>query len=271
MKYKMEELIPVVGRLTEKYTAWESTSVTYEKAQQLMEAVIYCIREIHDENTRAVDTREKMTAQRAYETGLACVEKKVRDALAMYHDMLHCFDGYENRCLQDTFVKGMPEFFKWYDMKYAPQDTIIMLDYPVLRDIGALTGIDRIYEYMLCIRLEQEFLGAFPRSYVMDVLARYNSSHRDMIENICEVVYGAALGHVLIGKPLSDEALTAEDFAALGRMCRGMDAEKLQEKIRSATQMLVEEACGGREDLTEYLLCCARGITVRIANSEYTI
>ena len=45
MNYKMEELVPIVAKLAEEYTAGESTSITYEKAQQLMEAVIYSIHE----------------------------------------------------------------------------------------------------------------------------------------------------------------------------------------------------------------------------------
>lgn len=45
MDYKMEDLLPVVAELAEKYTSKESTSLPYEKARQLMEAVLYCIRE----------------------------------------------------------------------------------------------------------------------------------------------------------------------------------------------------------------------------------
>lgn len=41
--YTMEQLIPVVAGLAEEFTSKESCSVTYEKARQLMEAVIYCI------------------------------------------------------------------------------------------------------------------------------------------------------------------------------------------------------------------------------------
>ena len=44
--YTMEELVPIVGRLAEKYCAGESSSVTYEKAEQLMGAVLYCIHEV---------------------------------------------------------------------------------------------------------------------------------------------------------------------------------------------------------------------------------
>ena len=43
MEYEIEELVPIVATLAEKYTSKESSSITYEKAQQLMEAVLYCI------------------------------------------------------------------------------------------------------------------------------------------------------------------------------------------------------------------------------------
>lgn len=45
MEYEMEELIPLVKELCDRYTGKESTSVTYEAAQRLMEAVLYCIHE----------------------------------------------------------------------------------------------------------------------------------------------------------------------------------------------------------------------------------
>ena len=38
MELTMEELVPIVGKLAEKYTAFEHTSMTYEEAQQLMQA-----------------------------------------------------------------------------------------------------------------------------------------------------------------------------------------------------------------------------------------
>ena len=46
MHYEIEELIPVVGKLAEKYTSGESTSISYERAELLMEAVLYCIHEL---------------------------------------------------------------------------------------------------------------------------------------------------------------------------------------------------------------------------------
>ena len=53
MDYEMEELVPIVGKLAEKYTSHESTSITYEKAEQLMGAVLYCIHELWESSGNA--------------------------------------------------------------------------------------------------------------------------------------------------------------------------------------------------------------------------
>ena len=57
----MEELLPVVAALGEKYTGYEHSSVTYEKAQMLMEAVLYCIGEY--EGTSLQEEREEAREQ----------------------------------------------------------------------------------------------------------------------------------------------------------------------------------------------------------------
>ena len=43
MHNEMEELLPVVAKLAERYTSKESSSVSYKTAEQLMGAVVYCI------------------------------------------------------------------------------------------------------------------------------------------------------------------------------------------------------------------------------------
>ena len=69
MNYKMEELAQIVAGLAEKYTAKESTSITYERAEQFMGAVLYCIREVWQQKENSIISREGMSALQAYETG----------------------------------------------------------------------------------------------------------------------------------------------------------------------------------------------------------
>ena len=99
MEYTMEELFPILGQLAEKYTAFESTSIPYETAEQLTEAVLYCIREAEQVQTNALVQAEGLSARQAYAIGAAAVEEKTRAALALYHETLQDFDSYGNRCL----------------------------------------------------------------------------------------------------------------------------------------------------------------------------
>lgn len=306
MNYEMNELLPVVGRLVEKYTAFESTSVTYEKAEQFMEAVLYCIRETElaalqeervsdagskDLPEKSSEEYEKQDAFTVYKIGLRCVEEKTKQAMDIYHEILPEFSSYGNACLHDDVIKGIPEFFKWYDIKFAPQDTILTLDYPVLKDISGLEGIDKIYVFLKCVRLEQKFLGKFPEEHVIRTLEKYNDSYQDMIENICEIVFTDVIAHVLVKKPLSEQ-----DFS-------GMEYDRLQELFLKAAlpdikKMLMDAAeiffanyygygkkdghgseeehgikgesrgnQGDREFLAEYLLGTIDGMAVRFKNA----
>ena len=190
MQYQPEELLPIVTKLAGKLTGGESTSITYEKMEQLMEAVIYCIRawEREQENEQTEEAPKQLSLQEAYEKGCDCVLKKVKCSLALYNKIMTEFDAYGNQCLYDTMVKGMPEFFNWYDPKFAPQNTILTLDYPVTEDLREISGVDAIWEYLLCIREEQKYLGKLPRNYVIESLQSYCEDYEEMIENLRQIV-----------------------------------------------------------------------------------
>ena len=138
--YEMEELLPIVAKLANSYTAWESTSVTYEKADQLMEAVLYSIRQAEAEKWEEfinMDAGEeagemsavshgkggamasgspcpvpagKVSAKQAYETGKEAVEKKVKRALELYHKILPDFSDYGKRIIRPTFMEWSTEY-----------------------------------------------------------------------------------------------------------------------------------------------------------------
>lgn len=296
MHYEMEELIPVVGRLAEKYTAFESTSLPYEKAGQLMEAVLYCIHEAElcgfrenaafgngDESVNSLMvSSKKLSAGQAYEAGAACVEKKTRQALKLYHELLPEFHSYGVDCLYDTFVKGLPEFFKWYDVKFRPQDTILTLDYPVLKDISGLEGIDRVYEFINCIRLEQMLLNKFPEDYVIEILEQYtrrtarNMGHggsyeftrREIMDNLCEIVFTAVILHILIKKPLSEQIFQESEYARMQEMLSRAELPEIREWLKDAAELVSEQYKEGDcRELPGYLLEAADGLAVRLKNA----
>lgn len=267
MKYKMEELVPLVTELTEKYTGFESTSVTYEKAEQLMGAVLYCIRETECGQEEALASEEKIPARRAYKLGYELVKQKVELALQLYHEIMKDFSCYAVCCLQDVVAEGMPEFFQWYDIRFAPQDEILTLDYPVLKDLSGTQGIDKIYEYLKCIHMEQQFLHAFPDAHIREVLGRYDTLYEDMVENICEVVLGSVLRHIAAGKPLSEPLCGNADLRQIKEAVRSDRFPEVQKRFSEAVAAIVREYCEREEEVLLYLSGAMEGAVVRLKDA----
>ena len=267
MEYTIEELFPILGQLAEKYTAFESTSIPYETAEQLTEAVLYCIREAEQVQTNALVQAEGLSARQAYAIGAAAVEEKTRAALALYHETLQDFDSYGNRCLYDAFQQGLPEFFKWYDTKFMPQETMLTLDYPLLRDLSGQTGIDRIYSFIECIHLEQAFLNGFPEGTVKGILSRYNSQYGSLMENVCEIVLTTLAGHLLAGKPLSEREFVHEDFLRIRGKFANTCLPQITQQLKKAVAAFIQKYYGDSTELAAYLSGALENITFRLKNA----
>ena len=207
--YDMNELLPVVARLTKRYTGIESSSVSYEKANQLMGAVIYCIREIESGEVGALVSRQQ-NAMQAYQAGAELVRKKTEELLRFYECYKKEFCAYGNVYLSDFWNKGMPAFFAHYDEQFEPQNTILTLDYPVLSDLAQYQGIDLVDLYVRSVVAEQQFLAMFGESYVREVLRAYCADYAELPENLAAIVFGNVIGHILAGKKLTDRLCEAD-------------------------------------------------------------
>ena len=267
MKYEMVELVPIVAKLAEGYTSKESTSITYDRAQQLMEAVLYCIHEGELSGQFSLMQKEEMSAEKMYAIGAKCVEEKTKETLTLYNGVMTFFSDYGNRCLNDTVVKGLPEFFKWYDCKYEPQNTILTLDYPVLTYIPEHTGIDKIYDYVLCIQQEQKFLNRFPSEYVTEILSQYNKQYKSIIENICEIVLMEVISHIMAGKEIAVLSFEPEEYVKMQAWIQKENLSDLRGRIKNAVHVLIREYYENDEQLQEYLYRAVDNISVRIKNA----
>ena len=267
MDYEMEELVPIVGKLAEKYTSHESTSITYEKAEQLMGAVLYCIHELWESSGNAPSLNKKLSAQRAYEMGAAYVRDKTGKALDLYNRILPEFCHYENKCLYDTFVKGIPELFKWYDVQFEPQNTILTLDYPLLKDISEYTGIDKIFEFIKAIGLEQKFLKLFPAGYVINILSKDNRNWQESMDNICEIVFIHVIGHIILGKSLTVIELEEDDYSYMQKIFKQATLEDIKKQLTTALEIFIKNYYENDRELLNYLSGAISGIVVRLKNA----
>lgn len=256
MRYKPEELLPLVKELSWKYTGKASTSITYEAAQQLMKAVLYCIQEYTlGAGKDVLCPGKKVSAREAYELGYALVLKKTQDARECYNQVAEHYDSYGNRAYEETFRKGIPEFFLWYDAKLKPQDHILTLDYPVLGDDVKACGIDRMYEYLWSIDQEQQFLARFPKAYVRTVNRERYPEYEEYFVNVCQTPLRRILCCMLAEIDLTRTELSKEEYVQI-EQALDMDEETgkgLKGRLEAALKLLVNQIYGGEEEMYQYL------------------
>lgn len=199
--YTLEELLPLLSRLAEKYTSFESSSITNECAQTLMEAILYCIREYEDsiemdgeilDSFSKTDTKiqknEKIPAADAYQRGYKLVVQKAKAANQLYNKIMENFSDYGNLALHDTMVEEMPKFFLHYDARFAPHKDHLLLAYPVIEPLEKISGIDRVYRYLCHIQKEQKFLSKFPEGYVQEVCRAYHEEYEELFISLTEII-----------------------------------------------------------------------------------
>ena len=263
MDYQMEELLPIVSELAQKYAGYESTSITYEKAQLLMEAVLFCLSEY---NSSAKDSlvQKDISVKEQYNIGAKLLSEKVENIRKIFNEISFQFEDFGVKCLYDTVQKGIPQFLKWYDIKFCPQNTILTLDYPLLIDCSSLTGADAVYKYIWAIQTEQIFLGKFDRNYVMLVLEKYNSEYRDMIENICSIVLTNIIGHIAIKKPFNDIDFLYGEYLQLSKIFAGKSIPDIENVVKDLIKKIVSQFYENDMDMLEYLCYETNNIAVRI-------
>ncbi len=272
MDYKMEELLPLVKELAEVYTGKESSSITYETAQKLMEAVLYCIREndrpLEEQYGEAfVSVDSFPSARAAYDMGYRLVVEKTRKANEIYNELIPVFQAYGNRAYYETVVKGIPEFFRWYNPSLEPMNHILTMDYPVLEPLHKLEGIDLIYRFLQCVQLEQRFLNKFPEAYIRRLLIRYHSNYEELLLNLCGVILKRVLANMLIGKRLDQDLYTSSDYEKLTEHLSDSSKEELLEELYEHLNRLITEVYSGDRSLYSYLVKEVPNIATELRNA----
>ena len=262
-EYEMEDLIPIVSKLANKYVSAESSSITYETAEKLMNAVLFCIREHALPESELEVLARKKPAEQAYEAGYQSILWRVKNAMEFYNQITEQFDSYGNLCLQETIMKGFPEFFRWYDVKFDPSNSILTLDYPILKDLSQLEGIYRMEEYLAVIHLEQTFLRRFEKERVTAILSQYDADYRIMINNLCEVVLQDVLMHLLLKKPMQ-ERLEEKDKEMIRNISAKEEEGLLKEKVSKMAELFIRTSFPENEELINYLLPVAWDLAARM-------
>lgn len=259
--FSEEELLQIVAERVRKFTSNESTSVTYTKARQIMGSILYCMEDWEEEQINldennadtTIRTKADINAKEAFQIGLNKKKMKIKSALVLYNKLRNTFCYYENECYRDTVISGMEGFFKVYDVEFDATNHILTLDYPLIKEVCKLKGIDLIYEYLYRTVLEQRFLKRFEEQNVIKILSGYHQNHTEYIINICKLVLRNVMGCMLINKPIYDLTMDNNNRSEIKERYEAYSLAELEQLILGLLDKLIREEFEDDRSLFQYL------------------
>lgn len=264
MEYELEELLPIVAALSEKFTSKESSSITYEAASTLMDAVLYCIDETNKEPS-LLSMEGQPPLSLLYQKGYELVIEKAKLANQLYTMILADFNDYGCENYRGTILAGMPVFFTRYDPKFNPQNHILTLDYPLLQQPKNCCGIDLIYDYLKCTQLEQQFLQQCSRQSVITLLENILPDYRTLyFDNIVSAVLLQAIGCSIADKPWRELTLSLEDLETIATAFINTDSILIEQMVSATIAKILYQV---KETDLMYFLSATKDIASRIFSS----
>lgn len=254
---------PVLEQLAARYLAGRSRCMTYARTRQLMEAVLYCMEFEQAGEDRQLQPKNEEDGTLRYQRGLAAVQQAVRKAQLQYSRMAEAFRDFGNRNLRDTFHRAIPGFFRLYDPIFAPQETLITMDYPVLNQDVSLCGVRAVQVYLDRLELEQEFLHLFPEPLAVRTLLRFDPDYRRQFYNLS----GALLRCVLV-TALRQEVTgvrTASSAVCLAAWRKTTAPAQQEAKLELLLQQLTAGRCPHPQAVCRYLAPELHGFVQQLA------
>lgn len=211
------DLLQLLSKQVIRYTSGESSSVTTEKASQILGSIYYGIgiylKSLYIDEQIELIKNEKLDY--LYQEGITLMKDKILIAKQLLDFVQKNAIHTKNQAYYDTIFNGLPLFFRDYDMKFAAQEDAGSIDYPLMKEIENVTGIEYILEYLVSLNFENSLLKYFKQDSVEKLLRGYNKNYKDLLINITELVITNALGLIVVGKDFIALNFTDEDRSNL--------------------------------------------------------
>lgn len=239
------QVMELLAAAIQRYTRGESTSVKNETAQRIMLSMFYAMDaylrtlEHPDEALQALQTQGMAEIHRK---GLALLESCLQDTAQLCQDIKSNQLSLANYAYQSTINEALPDFFNHYDVRFAAQDTMAGIDYPLLLDDMKASGLFYIRQYLQKLALETLFCRRYSKKALNNLLGSYGRTYRinpqEALINVFEIVATNAIFSLLVGNPSSELNLSSAQLQLLQQLLLGLSEEQRKALIESQVERL---------------------------------
>ncbi len=233
-----EELLALLSERIARYTMGDSTSVTIDTAQRLLEGIWFCVALNEKDFEQGISQSEPLRAR--WNAGVAQANRLAKRAKLLLKEAEHMQPPLTNLAFRES-LGAMPAFFRSYDADFFAQEIPCPLDYPLCQPVSdALTGVEYMTDYLRRWLTESSFLRMFQPDRLQMLYERYYVDYEDLVVNLYLPVAEMATLCALCKKPVCTLLLKQEDSRLVNDLLT-CDDETVRTKFLAAADSACDE------------------------------
>lgn len=235
------DCLALLAKKTERFNGGDSSSIRIEKAQSILSSLMFTVGvalKAYPSPDDAVSALQHMGVKPVYEEGRKRIDRLVEQAKVYHWSLTQHLLQTKNVFYSSTVVDGINGFFKQYDADFAAQEIHITADYPVYNKTERLLGIEFILQYLKQLSCENLFCMHFSSEEIHHLLCGYEEHYENLLLNIYEPVFAAALGCVIAEAPENLLKITPEMQSVLYHIFAEKSLSELEQILHDALAKL---------------------------------
>lgn len=216
------KIMDLLKALILKYTKGESTSVTVETTESLLNSLLYSLdfRLLKFENPLlAIRYLFEKDLNKIYEEGLELLRLCVSDTKKLCKQVNKYRLNLDIDAYNETLDVAIPSFFEKYTIVFEAHHSMASIDYPLVFDDMSVRGVSYIRNYLETLNIETKFCRLFPEEDLEKLIKGFGRMCRlnSKIEliNIFEIVINNCMFSVLCGNKLHQLNITPNQYNTL--------------------------------------------------------
>lgn len=239
---KINEVFLIIKERIFIFNNYKSSVISEDKFKSISNSVLFVLGFAFDNN---FESTKNLILNNSMSELFAFGEKSILNFInktKFFYYTIFCKNKLDisNYFYNSTLNDGIKGFFKFY-YKFDALNKVITFDYMPFKFKSNSEGVSFVWEYLMCLDIENRFCRDITNEFILSVLSNY----KDECINIFEIVLSIKLLQIILGK----EQIFNEDIFSL------YEVKSFSDRVYEAYYKLIKMYYF-KDNIKEYLSKC---------------
>lgn len=224
----------LLGKITERYTMGDSTSVPIEIAEELLKSICFLLNREIEKPESSLKLLIDKDLESLLKDSYSRIEEDIKKGKELLEAVIRTSTGIENISYNDTVIE-IGKGLKVYNYRFLAHEIPCSIDYQLSNPVNeSLKGIDFINEYLKRLLFENKFCNNFHKEEIIGILNSYCSDYNGLLINIFEPILTNVIGLEILGENILNLEMKRYEREILLYTLKKMTIREVQEEFIKA-------------------------------------